>query len=180
MRAAVMCRARRDPISLLVALGVIGGAALYTGWRGALVATASCLALARPRATPALIIVCWLAWTVPGMLYTGHPITPERRAHRFIANLEKALDEYRADHGVYPPSDDRLGGRALVTHLDGDPGNGGPAKLYHEYRSRELRDGEPVDPWGQPYRYSSRGGRASVWSDGEPEGGGIVGAWPWR
>ncbi len=59
--------------------------------------------------------------------------------------LGKALDQFRLDVGHYPTMDEGLA--ALVTHPANEPRWDGP------YLAKAL----PVDPWGNPYVYTSPG-----------------------
>lgn len=80
-----------------------------------------------------------------------------------IDALEKALDQYRADVGRYPSTEQGLA--ALVTRPANEPRWAGP------YLKRSL----PNDPWGRPYLYKSPGEHAevdisSLGRDGQPGG----------
>jgi general secretion pathway protein G len=77
-----------------------------------------------------------------------------------IASLSSALDAHRLDVGRYP---DSLEG--LVRNTSGRDAWNGPY----------LRGNVPMDPWGNPYQYSSDGRNFELYSfgaDGRPGGEG--------
>lgn len=77
-------------------------------------------------------------------------------AAAMIKNLRQALSEYESDYGVYPGYDRALGlldTSPLVILLDGDTSNGGPKKLYMDFKDGDLASGKIVDPWGNEYFY---------------------------
>jgi general secretion pathway protein G len=74
--------------------------------------------------------------------YFGQVSKSERRTARVqIAELEKALDQFRLDVGRYPTSEQGLD--ALVDRPANEPKWDGPY----------LRKRVPLDPWGRPYVY---------------------------
>jgi general secretion pathway protein G len=78
------------------------------------------------------------------------------KAKTTIAALETAIAMYEADMGEYPAT----GNEALVAAIQDDPDDvdwGGP---YMEFKQEELKGGELVDPWGNPYEYVSVNGGA--------------------
>lgn len=82
-----------------------------------------------------------------------------------IDAFEKALDQYRADVGRYPSTEQGLA--ALVSRPADEPRWAGP------YLKRAV----PMDPWGRPYVYRQPGVHGEVdltsWgSDGAPGGTG--------
>jgi general secretion pathway protein G len=82
-----------------------------------------------------------------------------------IVALEKALDQYRLDVGVYPNTEQGLA--ALSVKPSGVERWAGPY----------LKKAAPPDPWGRPYLYKSPGeyGDFDVFSlgaDGQPGGSG--------
>jgi general secretion pathway protein G len=84
-----------------------------------------------------------------------------------IDALEKALDQYRLDTGVYPSTE--LGLKALVERPPNEPKWAGPY----------LRKAVPLDPWGRPYLYRSPSEQPgldydliSLGRDGQPGGSG--------
>ncbi len=76
-----------------------------------------------------------------------------------IANIEMALKLYRLHHGGYPSSDQGLD--ALLQPSDSPDWN------------EPYLENEPIDPWGQEYRYRNPGThnprRFDLWSVG-PDG----------
>jgi general secretion pathway protein G len=78
------------------------------------------------------------------------------KAKTTIAALETAIAMYEADMGEYPET----GNETLVSAIQDDPDDvdwGGP---YMEFKEEELKGGELVDPWGNPYEYVSVNGGA--------------------
>ena len=78
------------------------------------------------------------------------------KAKTTIAALETAIAMYEADMGEYPET----GNETLTSALQDDPDDvdwGGP---YMEFKEEELKGGELVDPWGNPYEYVSVNGGA--------------------
>lgn len=77
-------------------------------------------------------------------------------AAAMIKNLRQALSEYESDYGVYPGFDRALtltDSKPLVVYLDGDTTNGGPKKLYMDFKDGDIIGGKLVDPWGNEYFY---------------------------
>lgn len=74
--------------------------------------------------------------------YFGQVAKSERKTARAqIAELEKALDQFRLDVGRYPSSEQGLA--ALVVKPSNEARWDGPY----------LRKSVPLDPWGRPYIY---------------------------
>jgi general secretion pathway protein G len=76
------------------------------------------------------------------------------KAKTTIASIETAIAMYQGDMGEYPAS----GNTELVSALQDDPNDvdwGGP---YSEFKQDEVKDGELIDPWGNPYVYVSVNG----------------------
>ena len=62
---------------------------------------------------------------------------------------------YQGDVGVYPPT----GNAELVKALtDGGANNSDWLGPYMEFKQDEMKDGEAIDSWGQPYIYTSING----------------------
>lgn len=83
-----------------------------------------------------------------------------------IDAFEKALQAYRIDMGRYPTSNEGL--KALLVSPGNDP----------RWRGPYLKDEIPMDPWGQPYRYtypSSRGKDFDLISTGQDRAAGGTG-----
>ena len=80
-----------------------------------------------------------------------------------INDLQKALDIFKLDVGRYPTSEEGLDALAK------QPGN------VRGWNGPYLNGGVPSDPWNNPYRYASNGGKVeilSLGSDGAPGGEG--------
>ena len=78
------------------------------------------------------------------------------KAKTTIASLETAIAMYQGDMGAYPLT----GNAELASALQDDPQDvdwGGP---YVEFKQDEVQDGELIDPWGNPYVYTSVNGGA--------------------
>ncbi|MBI3330474.1 MAG: type II secretion system protein GspG [Candidatus Omnitrophica bacterium] len=76
------------------------------------------------------------------------------KAKTTVSALETAIAMYESDMGEYPAT----GNGTLVSGLQDDPNDvdwGGP---YMEFKQDELKGGELVDPWGNPYEYVSVNG----------------------
>ena len=78
------------------------------------------------------------------------------KAKSMIASLETAISMYESDLGVYPPT----GNEALVSGLQEDPGDVHWSGPYMEFKQDDLQGGELIDPWGNPYVYTSVNGGA--------------------
>ena len=76
------------------------------------------------------------------------------KAKSTIAALETAIAMYQGDMGAYPPT----GNPALVSALQEDPNNVAWDGPYMEFKQDELKGGELIDPWGEPYVYVSVNG----------------------
>ena len=78
-------------------------------------------------------------------------------AKSMVASLETDIAMYESDLGEYPSK----GNANLVKALTEEPENNvhwaGP---YHEFKEAELKGGELVDSWGEPYQYVSVNGGA--------------------
>lgn len=112
-----------------------------------------------------MVIIGMLAAYVAPRYFAQVGKSETKLARAQIDALEKALDQYRADVGRYPSSEQGL--TALMTR----PGN--EARWAGPYLKREL----PADPWGRPYLYKQPGEHgevdiSSLGSDGRPGGSG--------
>lgn len=76
------------------------------------------------------------------------------KARTTVAGLETAISMYQGDMGDYPET----GNEALVAAMTEDPGDADWSGPYMEFKEDELKDGQLVDPWGQPYLYVSVNG----------------------
>ena len=101
-----------------------------------------------------------------GPQYFGQVAKSEINAARAqIDALEKALEQYRLDVGVYPSTEAGL--NALLQRPGNEPKWNGPY----------LRKSLPLDPWGRPYLYRKPGAAGdydviSYGKDGQPGGTG--------
>ena len=76
------------------------------------------------------------------------------KAKTTISSLETAIAMYQGDMGDYPTT----GNAELVKALQDDPGNVNWNGPYMEFKHDELKDGQLMDPWGNPYLYISING----------------------
>jgi general secretion pathway protein G len=112
-----------------------------------------------------MVIIGMLAAYVAPRYFAQVGKSETKLARAQIDALEKALDQYRADTGHYPSSEQGLA--ALMVRPGNEPKWGGP------YMKREV----PADPWGRPYLYRQPGEHgevdlSSLGSDGRPGGSG--------
>ena len=76
------------------------------------------------------------------------------KAKTTISALETAIAMYQSDLSEYPAT----GNDNLVKALQDDPGNVAWDGPYMEFKEDEVKDGQLVDPWGEPYVYVSVNG----------------------
>ena len=112
-----------------------------------------------------MVIIGLLAAYVAPRYFSQVGKSETKLAKAQIDALEKALEQYRADTGHFPSTEQGLG--ALVTR----PGN--EARWDGPY----LKRGLPADPWGRAYLYKQPGehGELDIWSlgrDGQAGGTG--------
>lgn len=107
-----------------------------------------------------LLVVVAILGILAGLVTAGAQAARRRaavtKAKVMIASLETEIAMYESDMGTHPET----GNTSLVAALQDDPGDahwGGP---YHEFKADELKSGELVDPWGNPYVYISVNGGA--------------------
>jgi general secretion pathway protein G len=120
-----------------------------------------------------LVIIGLLAAYVGPKYFSQIGKSEVKTARAQIAGIEKALEQYRIDVGVYPSTEQGLA--ALMKRPGEIKRWDGP------YLSKEL----PNDPWGKPYLYKSPGEHgeydiSSLGRDGRPGGDGIdadIGNW---
>lgn len=115
-----------------------------------------------------IVIIGLLAGLVAPRYFDQVSKTNTKIAKAQIVSLEKALDQYRLDVGVYPTTE--LGLAAL---------NAKPTNL-DRWAGPYLKKDVPNDPWGAPYVYKSPGEHGdydlqSYGSDGKPGGSGEAG-----
>lgn len=79
------------------------------------------------------------------------------RAAATIAGVETALSLYESDFGDYPAQLEGPAGE-LVSLLAGFEEEALQSPLwrgpYLRFRERDIRDGQLVDPWGEPFHYA--------------------------
>jgi general secretion pathway protein G len=109
-----------------------------------------------------LLVVIAILTILMGLVTAGAQSARRRgavtKAKTMIASLETAVAMYYGDVGSYPAT----GNAELVVALtEGgeDPDWLGP---YMEFKQDELEDDEVIDPWGQPYVYTSINGGSPV------------------
>ena len=112
-----------------------------------------------------MVIIGMLAAYVAPRYFAQVGKSETKLARAQIDALEKALDQYRADTGHYPSSEQGLA--ALMARPDNEPKWAGP------YMKRDV----PADPWGRPYLYRQPGEHGEVdlstlGSDGRAGGSG--------
>lgn len=82
------------------------------------------------------------------------------RAEAEIAALGAALESYKADNGDYPTNSITTANTNLVSALM--PTNGS-AKVYFEFKTKFLTNGNYLDPFGYNYNY--------IYTNGSPNNG---------
>jgi general secretion pathway protein G len=112
-----------------------------------------------------MVIIGLLAAYVAPRYFSQVGKSEVKLARAQIDALEKALDQYRADTGRYPSTEQGLA--ALMTRVGNEPRWDGPY----------LKRGLPADPWGRAYLYKQPGehGEVDLWSlgrDGQVGGSG--------
>ncbi len=78
------------------------------------------------------------------------------KAKSTISAIETAVAMYSGDMGEYPAS----GNASLVQALQDDPKNVDWQGPYMEFKQDDLKDGQLLDSWGNPYVYVSVNGGA--------------------
>ena len=76
------------------------------------------------------------------------------KAKTTVSALETAIAMYQSDLSDYPST----GNENLVKALQDDPGNVAWDGPYMEFKEDEIKDEQLVDPWGEPYVYTSVNG----------------------
>lgn len=104
-----------------------------------------------------MAIIVVLMGIALGVAGSAQRSAAENRARAELGNIALELDLYRADKGEYPGGLD-----ALVTWYEEERYVGADWDLT------DLSDNDPVDPWGNDYRYRRSGNRNffSLWSRG--------------
>ena len=107
-----------------------------------------------------LLVVIAILGILMGLVMAGAQMARRKgavtKAKTAVASLETEIAMYNGDMGVYPPS----GNAELVSALHDDPKDVDWAGPYAEFKQDELKDGQVVDPWGNPYVYVSVNGGA--------------------
>ncbi len=112
-----------------------------------------------------MVIIGLLAAYVAPRYFSQVGKSEAKLARAQIDAFEKALDQYRADTGRYPTTEQGL--KALMAAPPGEARWSGPY----------LKRGLPPDPWGRPYAYRAPGEHgevdiSSLGRDGQPGGSG--------
>lgn len=112
-----------------------------------------------------MVIIGLLAAYVAPRYFSQVGKSETKLARAQIDALEKALEQYRADTGRFPTTEQGLA--ALMTR----PGN------ETRWDGPYLKRGLPADPWGRAYLYKQPGehGELDIWSlgrDGQVGGSG--------
>jgi general secretion pathway protein G len=112
-----------------------------------------------------MVIIGLLAGYVGPRYFAQVGKSQVKTARAQVDALEKALDQYRLDTGVYPTTEQSL--VALVTRPANEPKWDGPY----------LKKSVPLDPWGNAYVYKQPGDHGefdllSYGKDGQPGGTG--------
>ena len=127
-----------------------------------------CLFSPAPRPTPPapkgftlveLLVVIAILGILISLVTAGAQAARRRgavtKAKTTVSSLETAIAMYQSDMSDYPET----GNESLVKALQDDPGNVSWDGPYMEFKEDEIKDGQLVDPWGEPYVYVSvRGG----------------------
>lgn len=74
------------------------------------------------------------------------------KAQVAITSLETALSMYESDFSDYPPNSGE-GCKNLVSLLQGPIAGHSWHGPYMRFKEKELKDGNFIDPWENPYRY---------------------------
>ncbi len=105
-----------------------------------------------------LLVVIAIIGILMGLVTAGAQAARRRgaltKAKTMIAALETAISMYAGDMGEYPAS----GNTELVSALQDDPEDIDWQGPYMEFKQDEVKDGELLDPWGNPYIYVSLNG----------------------
>jgi general secretion pathway protein G len=112
-----------------------------------------------------IVIIGLLAGLVAPRYFDQVAKSNTKVARAQIDSLEKALDQYRLDVGLYPTTEQGLAA------LNNKPQN------LEKWAGPYLKKAVPADPWGAKYLYKSPGEHgdydlSSLGSDGQPGGTG--------
>lgn len=112
-----------------------------------------------------IVIIGLLAGLVGPRYFDQLAKSNNKIARAQIDALEKALDQYRLDVGVYPTTEQGL--QSLFVRPNG----------VDRWQGPYLKKPAPPDPWGRAYLYKSPGDHgdfdlASLGADGKPGGSG--------
>ena len=113
-----------------------------------------------------MVIIGLLAGFVAPQYFSQVSKSERKVARAQLAELEKALDQFRLDVGRYPSTEQGLA--ALVNR---------PSNLS-KWDGPYLRKAVPLDPWGRPYVYAQPGANGAEFDlvswgkDGQPGGSG--------
>lgn len=95
-----------------------------------------------------IAVIALLATLVAPNVFRHLSTAQDATAQAQIEMLGAALDAYRLDNGRYPTTQQGL--QALMTEPTSDP-------RPRNWRGPYLRKDVPLDPWDNPYVYSSPG-----------------------
>ncbi|MFH0839680.1 MAG: type II secretion system protein GspG [Candidatus Omnitrophota bacterium] len=130
-----------------------------------------------------MVIILILAGLFVGVSGPASRSAKKRKAEVMVSALEVAIGMYKADRGVYPPTDSGSGCAILYDYLTNETAYGGGALAgwagpYMEFKNEDLMGTTPEeikDPWGNPYNYQEPGAVGQnensfdLWSNG-PDG----------
>jgi general secretion pathway protein G len=122
----------------------------------------------KPRYAASLMLLALMAGIVVGIQIEGTRWNKDRYSKtRFqIAELQVALERYRADYGYYPTTDQGLS--ALGEYYSDGPWQFEPPEIDPGmvYPRRPYAGPHPTDAWGNSYCYESDGNRYELRSFG--------------
>ena len=105
-----------------------------------------------------LLVVIAILGILIGLVTAGAQAARRRgavtKAKAMVSSLETTIAMYQSDMGDYPET----GNENLVAALEEDPGDVAWDGPYMEFKEEEIKDGQLIDPWGQPYVYVSVNG----------------------
>ncbi len=105
-----------------------------------------------------LLVVIAILGILVGLVTAGAQAARRRgamtKAKTTIAAIDTAISMYSGDMGQYPAA----GNEALVSALQDDPNDLDWQGPYMEFKQDELKGGQLIDPWGNPYLYVSVNG----------------------
>jgi general secretion pathway protein G len=113
----------------------------------------------KPRRTTILMLLVLMVGIVVGIQSERTHLNKARysKTRARIAELQEALERYRADYGYYPTTDQGLS--ALGEYYSDGPWQFEPPEIDPGmvYPRRPFAGPHPTDAWGNPYFYESDG-----------------------